>query len=225
MKSLDSPILVGLPDLCAETLSFVLQLRRVEDPGDADELRRKIGELFRELESQARQSGIAEGEVALGKYALAALIDETILTSRWQIREGWSGNPLQLEYFNDFAAGEEFYSKLEHLRHSSDRAKVDVLEVYYLCLALGFRGKYGGIEGMEKTRSLLKDLAEEIRLARGRGTALSPESVPPDQLPAMVKTLPVWAIAVGCAALLLVVYVLLSSILGGKATGVLEALK
>lgn len=229
MKSLDSPILLGLPDLCAEILSFFLQLRKVEDPGDPEDLRRKIDERFRGLESEAREKGIPEGNVALAKYALAALIDETILTSRWEIREGWSGNPLQLEYFNDFSAGEEFYNKLEHLRHSSDPGKLDVLEVYFLCLALGFKGKYGGIEGMEKIRSLLKELAEELRVARGReggrGASLSPEWEPPDQLPAMVRRLPAWAVGVGCAALLLLIYVLLSAILGGKVNGILETLK
>ena len=38
-----------------------------------------------------------------------------------RIAEEWAGRPLQMEYFNDFTAGEEFYRKLEALRGSTDQ--------------------------------------------------------------------------------------------------------
>jgi len=230
VKAIESPIVLGLPDLCTDLFSFFTQIRRLDDPGDPEAFRREVDERFRLLDARAREAGVREENVNLAKYALAALFDETVLTSSWQAKESWSGNPLQLEYFNDFSAGEEFYTKLEGLRRPTDPGKSDVLEVYYLCLALGFKGKHGGMEGMDKIRSLLKEIADEIRVARGReaaegGSRLSPDWEPPDQLPAIVRTFPAWAITVGCAAVVLLVYVVLSAISRGRVSGILESLK
>ena len=229
MKGIGNPILLGLPDLCADILSYALQLRKAKDPGDPEALRRNVDELFASLDARAKEAGISSENVGLAKYALAATIDEVILTSSWPAKEAWSGRPLQLEYFNDFAAGEEFYSKIEGLRRTTDPARVDVLEVYFLCLALGFKGKYADLAGMEKLRVLMVGLAEEIRAARGaarpEGAALSPVGSPPDPLPQIVGSIPVWAIAAACAAALLVAFVILSALLGSHAGGVVESLK
>ena len=228
MKSIGNPVIQGLPDLCADILSFTLQLRKSEDPGDPEALRRDVEELFRLLEERAREAEIPEANVSQAKYALAALVDELILTSNWQAKESWSGRPLQLEYFNDFAAGEEFYNKLETLRRVQDPGKLDVLEVYYLCLTLGFKGKYADIKGMETLRSLTKGIAAELLAARGRdpssGGTLSPRWERPDELPHIVKSFPVWGIVAACIGALLLVYILFAAILSGVAEGVLQSL-
>ena len=150
----------ALADLCGDLLAFALQLKRSSDPGDADAMRQKIDEQFRALESKARQADVPAEDVNLAKYAIAAFIDEMILTSSWPLKDSWADKPLQLAYFNDFAAGEEFYNKVETLRASKKNA---VLEVYYLCLALGFRGKYVDLQGMEKKKVLMDTMLREIR--------------------------------------------------------------
>src|SRR6185436_5696870 len=124
----------SLPDLCGELLAFAMSLRRAADPGDAEALRQRIDEQFRALESKARQSDVPQEDVQQAKYAIAAFIDEMILTSNWALKDSWADRPLQLTYFNDFSAGEEFYNKIDTLRAAK---KNSVIEVYYLCLALG----------------------------------------------------------------------------------------
>ncbi len=226
MKTLGSPIALGLPDLAADLLSFALGLRRTKDPGAMEPLRFKIDELFLTLDTRARQMDVPQEHVQQAKYALSALLDEIVLNSSWAIREAWSGKPLQLEYFNDFAAGEEFYNKLERLRGSEDPKKVDILEVYYLCLALGFKGKYSDLQGMEKLKVLLDGLSREIARVRtkGDGEGLSPRWAPPDALPAMVREFPAWIVAVGCGGALLVVFLLLKALLAASAGSVSGAL-
>jgi hypothetical protein len=115
--------------------------------------------------------------------------------------ERWADNPLQLDYFGTYLAGEIFFDKLEEVRSRAD-AKPDLLEIYYFCLLLGFKGKYG-VSGEEKLRSLIESVGAELgRLKPGAGKDLSPhwkipdgpQAVASDKLPRWL-VLTCWAIA------------------------------
>ena len=191
----------ALADLCGDLLAFALQLKRSSDPGDAEAMRQKIDEQFRGLETKARQADVPQEDVQQAKYAICAFIDEMILTSSWALKESWADKPLQLEYFNDFSAGEEFYNKVDQLRGAKKNA---VLEVYYLCLALGFRGKYVDLQGMEKKKVLMDTMLREMRGAAPAApgaVGLSPSWQPPDAMPGIVKNFPAWFVAAACGLL------------------------
>ena len=213
-----------LADLCGDLLAFALQLKRSSDPGDAEAMRQKIDEQFRALETKARQADVAQEDVQLAKYAIAAFIDEMILTSSWGLKDSWADKPLQLAYFNDFSAGEEFYNKIDTLRGAKKNA---VLEVYYLCLALGFRGKYVDLQGMEKKKVLMDSMLREMRgSAPAAGTAgLSPSWQPPDALPGIVKNFPAWFVAAACGLVVILLFILLSTLLGSSAEHVVNLSK
>ncbi len=215
----------ALADLCGDLLAFALQLKRSSDPGDADMLRGKIDEQFRALETKARQADIPADDVQQAKYAIAAFIDEMILTSSWGLKDSWADKPLQLAYFNEFAAGEELYNKIDTLRGAKRNS---VLEVYYLCLALGFRGKYVDLQGMEKKKVLMDTMLREMRgaapAAPGTG-GLSPSWQPPDALPGIVRYFPAWFVAASCVLFIVLLFVLLSSILGSSADNLVNFLK
>ena len=181
-------------------------------------------EQFRTLEANARRENVPMEDVQAAKYALAAFIDETVLTSSWAAKDAWAGQPLQLEYFNDFSAGEEFYNKVDAIRAGGNPRKAEILEVYYACLALGFKGKYVDLQGMEKKKLLMDSLAREIQSLRPGSTGgLSPRPEPPDQMPALVQAMPAWVIAASCGVLVLFLFLLLSLLLGWSAGGVHEA--
>jgi len=212
----------GLADLCADLLAFALEMRRSGDPGDADILRAKIDEQFRDMDVRARQADIPQQDVQLARYAIAAFIDETILTSSWPLKDAWADKPLQLAYFNDFSAGEEFYNKVDAARGAKN---VSVMEVYYLCLALGFRGKYVDLQGMEKKKILMDTMLREIKAALPPEThGLSPAWQPPDALPTLARNFPAWLVAAACGLFLVGLFVLLSFLLGFRADSVLKIL-
>lgn len=214
----------ALADLCGDLLAFALQLKRSGDPGDAEMMRQRIDEQFRSLETRARQADVPQEDVQQAKYAIAAFIDEMILTSSWPLKESWADKPLQLAYFNDFAAGEEFYNRIDTLRGAKRNG---VLEVYYLCLSLGFRGKFVDLQGMEKKKVLMDTMLREIRgtaPAPGAPT-LSPGWQPPDALPGIVKNFPAWFVAAACGLFIILLFILLSTILGSSAERVVETFK
>jgi type VI secretion system protein ImpK len=222
MATITQSLRGGLADLCADLLAFALELKRSGDPGDVETLRLRIDEQFRDMDVRARQADVPQGDVQLAKYAIAAFIDETILTSSWTIKDAWADKPLQLAYFNDFSAGEEFYTKIDAARGAKNAS---VLEVYYLCLALGFRGKYVDLQGMEKKKILMDTMLREIKAALPPEIqGLSPRWQPPDALPAMARNFPAWLVAAAGGLFLLGLYLLLSLLLGFRADAVLKVL-
>jgi len=222
MATITQSLRGGLADLCADLLAFALELKRSGDPGDVETLRLRIDEQFRDMDVRARQADIPQQDVQLAKYAIAAFIDETILTSSWAIKDAWADKPLQLAYFNDFSAGEEFYTKIDAARGAKNAS---VLEVYYLCLALGFRGKYVDLQGMEKKKILMDTMLREIKAAQPPEVqGLSPRWQPPDALPALARNFPAWLVAAAGGLFLLGLYLLLSLLLGFRADAVLKVL-
>ena len=73
------------------------------------------------------------------QYAVVALVDETVMSSTWPGAEQWRREPLQVHYYDNLLAGEQFFVRLDELRGDAD---ADLLEVYFLCLCAGFQGRY-----------------------------------------------------------------------------------
>lgn len=72
------------------------------------------------------------------QFAVCALIDE------WMFEQGiasWQQYPLQVEFFNDYTAGEVFFERLDSLKKAHTKNELPLL-IYYICLQLGFKGKY-----------------------------------------------------------------------------------
>jgi type VI secretion system protein ImpK len=108
----------------------------------------------------------------------------------------WMSNPLQLKYFGEHLAGESFFAKLNKLRQGGEK-NLDLLELYYTCLQLGFEGMYK-LRGLEPLMALQVDLRSQIDGYRGVvDPKLAPDGVPKTGIIARVsRHVPYWAIAV-----------------------------
>lgn len=214
-----------LADLCSEVFAFAFGLRASKDPGSAPEVKSKISNIFSEFETKARSSGFKPESIQTAKYAMVAFIDESVLSSKFPMKDEWAGSPLQLEYFNDFAAGEEFYNKLKQVRASADSDKRDLIQVYFLCLTHGFKGMYIDLKGMEERRALMEALAAELKTGiSGNSKALSPAWQAPDELPKLVRSAPAWLAPVACAVLLVLIVLALAVTANIMADGAVGAL-
>jgi type VI secretion system protein ImpK len=210
-----------LPDLAADALACAVQLRRAQEP-DPNALRGQVKKLFTELDAAAMTAGKDPTLVQAVRYSLCAFFDELVLSSNWNIRQDWASRPLQMEYFNDFTAGEEFYRKLDALRGSDDPGRREALECFALILGLGFRGKYGGMAGLEELRALRARLHAEMSGGRTLPQPLSLHWQVEEQLPQMVLRVPAWVFATIAAGGLLLVFVVLRLWLNGNETAFLE---
>lgn len=164
--------------------------------------RDKILAGFDELERMAFERQIGMVILKDAKYALAAFVDEAVLTSNWPGRSGWMGRPLQLEMFGDHVAGEGFFERLSQLRQGGE-ANLHLLELYYICLQLGFEGIYK-VRGLEQLMALQVDLRSQIEGYRGVvDPRLAPDGAPREGLLTRVRReVPYWVITVATVAVI-----------------------
>ena len=213
----------SLADLCSPFFSLILTLATSKNYGDPKELRVKIGGLFARVEKEGLKEGFSPDDLHNAKYALVAVIDETISRSDWLAKGDWWENPLALEYFGENIAGNEFFNKLEETRLKGQK-KAPLLEIYYICLALGFEGKYA-FNPTELT-PLIDQLGRELKSLRGTGGELSPHWSPPEEtLMAASRQLPVWVITAAVSGVVFVVFLILKFLLSGRASHWAEQIK
>jgi type IV/VI secretion system ImpK/VasF family protein len=124
---------------CADVLALAAQLPAAQLPGPA-ELRQQLTAALDKMVSRGRRAALPDADLAEARYALVGLLDEQVLRATWSGRAEWMSHPLQLELYRDNNAGEDFFVRLSALLRSGDRPLV--VQVYYLCLALGFQGMY-----------------------------------------------------------------------------------
>lgn len=218
-----------LTGLCTDLFLIVIRMREAEDLGDPASLRKLIMFYLNLFEKNCKGSGVADDSAAEAKYALVALMDETVLSIPGTCRDYWIGRPLQLDVFGDNIAGEEFFNKLQKLLVQPEKKK-DVLEVYYLCLSLGFEGKYK-IFSPEERVATVDDLGRKLRRTRVRVAAgLSPHGKRTDAPFAKSRNrsgvpYPLWLAAIVLAGAVVGTWAVLTSVNMREVDAVLNSVK
>ena len=127
-----------LLDAFIPTLAFVRQF--VATPqGDAPSLSAQLAPMLSEAHRQALEQGHSAEDLRQGLFAVAAWIDEALLTSGWADAQGWRRHLLQRQHFGVSNAGVAFFEHLNQI----DASNAAVEEVYLMCLGLGFQGHFG----------------------------------------------------------------------------------
>ncbi len=113
-------------------------------------------------------------EWQLSRYALVTWIDEVLIEAPWEGRQWWEENALEVEIFNTRDAFTAFYTKAVE---AATLPQKNALEVYYVCVVLGFRGLYRDSSAVVMADQLrlppdlaawTKQTALAIRLGQGR---------------------------------------------------------
>lgn len=184
-------------------------VKTASDCGDLETFRERALSLIREADLAAERAGVPKDDVAAARFAAAAYVDEMVLNSQWHAREDWSSQPLQYELFGTNEAGVEFFRRLETMRKGGTANRY-LLELYYLCLALGFEGQYT-LAGREKRQTLIREIARELGNLRGGIPELSPGGKRPDELTHAAKRnrLP-WIVCGASVAVVLACFIVLT---------------
>lgn len=125
----------------APLLQLLARLRNTTSQPDAGELRaRAIGEL-RAFEHAARNARIPIEQLRPAHYALCASLDDVVLNTPWGSRGPWAARSLVSTFHHEVRSGERFFDVLGHVKQNVG-TMLPVLELMYLCMALGFQGRY-----------------------------------------------------------------------------------
>ena len=154
--------------------------------GDIDVFRRRMKSALQEAERDAIVARYSSDDVTNAQFAVVALLDEAILSSKDPGRDGWRKQTLCVDLFGEANAGDVFFDRLQGLVRREETQKLgDVLEVYLLCLLLGFEGRFGGAMRGESL-VLAERVRRRIEGIRGLDYRLSPPldlSTPEPALP------------------------------------------
>lgn len=154
-----------------DCINALIQLKNVDDSAmlAPEMFHQRVCGYIDQMRQTASQAGLQDRDVHDIMYALVALADEFAMRKPGALRDMWMSNPLQLHYFQENLAGENFFNRLEHLL--ADPSRQEALRVYYWCLVFGFQGKYA-IRGGE-----LQLAAVQRRVQDALGQAMRPEAL------------------------------------------------
>lgn len=124
------------------------------------------------FECQARNQNFRTQTVLAARYAICALLDELIHQSDWGQRHEWHSTRLLQAFYSSQAESEQFFSILE--RANSDPGQhQELLEFYYLCLSLGYYGKYRhSAEAQLVRQNIIDQLYQNLRRCRSEVSKL-----------------------------------------------------
>jgi type VI secretion system protein ImpK len=169
-RAIDLGAVSGVNPIAAaanQLLCIVPQLRASVSHPDQNALRDQLLRQIVAFEKAARDRGISGEQVLVARYALCTLLDESISLTPWGGGGQWARFSLLVTLYKETSGGEKFFLLLGKM--AEDPAKnLFLLELMYICLALGFEGRYRVIStGKGQLEEVRERLYNMIRKQRG----------------------------------------------------------
>jgi type VI secretion system protein ImpK len=195
------------------------QMRSAPASIDVPSLRRAALDEVRRFEERARASGVRNEIVLAARYVLCAGLDEAVLSTPSGAQSEWAQHPLLVALHREAWGGEKFFEMLDRIVVDPAR-HLDLIELQYLVLALGFSGKYQMMErGHEQLADLQHNLYRTIQAQRG--------AAPPDlslqwrgledQRSRLIRYVPWWVVVAAALSILGVTFAIYYSKLANQA--------
>jgi len=193
-----------LVNLASTLVAVFEKTRQSMTHADAAGLHQRLVNELRGFESAAREQGARQEVVLSARYVLCSALDEAVLNTPWGSESAWAQRTLLSIFHNETSGGEKFFLILDRMRQSPAE-NLDMLELFYVLLSLGFEGKY---RLMSRGRDSVEQIRDELftLIRRYRGEYERELSVSWHGLGKVSKTLasyiPLWVVVVSVCALL-----------------------
>lgn len=193
----------------ASTLIYSLvNLRDMNTNNNADKLRQNLIQAVKNFDQQFYQAKINTKLLLPSRYILCTVVDEFVMLSQWGQQSQWNKNSLLSIFHKEVWGGEKIFIILEKLREDATQ-NLYILELIFICLNLGFEGKFRVLnDGKNQLAELKSSLYQQIKQQRGNiEKDLSPswKGVHKESTYSS-KMLPNWVIASIAGVILLLVY-------------------
>jgi type VI secretion system protein ImpK len=184
---------------------------------DPEPLHRSMVEAVRDFETRALTTGLDTRSLRAARYALCATIDDLVLSTPWGSASAWVTRSLTSSFHNEVTGGERFFGILEELQKDPGR-HAEVIELMYLCISLGFEGRYRVLgRGIAALTELRDGVYRGIRQRRGEfERELSPQwrGIQTGSKP-LSRRVPLWLIGLGTVAAACAIYLAFNFSLAG----------
>ncbi len=125
----------------APLLQLLARLRNTLSAPDPGDLRERAVREMRTFEATAREAKVPLEQLRPAHYALCASLDDVVLATPWGSQGAWNTRSLISSFHQEVRSGERFFDLLGQVKQNPG-LMLPVLELMYLCLSLGFMGRY-----------------------------------------------------------------------------------
>jgi type VI secretion system protein ImpK len=122
-------------------LTVSSRLRTMLEHNDIPGLQRQLIDEIKKFEYSAKQKRVTPEQIVPARYLLCTMLDEIVLHTPWGANSRWSEHSLLSQFHNETGGGEKCFLVLQKMLEAPAQ-HLEVLELFYLCLGLGFAGKY-----------------------------------------------------------------------------------
>jgi type VI secretion system protein ImpK len=130
----------------APLLQLMARVQNSSNPPDAGDLREWTVRQVRIFEREASTRGVEAELLRPAHYALCVSLDDVVLSTPWGSAGNWRQQPLVSIFHRETGGQERFFEVLRQMCNNP-RKSLPVIKLMYLCLSLGFVGRYRASAG------------------------------------------------------------------------------
>ncbi len=215
------PLLGGINKLekaASRLLPLLVTIKNTTSHPNPQQLRNKLIRELDEFKHRAHSVLNDPKKVTQASYVMCTALDEAAMNTPWGHESNWSQHNLLATFHNEVMGGERFFALLKGLG-KDPKENIDLLELMYVCLSLGYEGSYriarNGQDTLAKVRNWLFDIIQSVRSkpATALATHWQGSSIKESKLPRLTLLWVLSAVALGIAS---VSYISLRYSLAGR---------
>ncbi len=227
--SSETPLVGEINELeraASRLLPLVITLKSSSAVADTKKLRARLIDEIELFKQRALKILGDPNKVTQASYVMCTVLDEAAMNTPWGHQSNWAQYNLLASFHNEVIGGERFFKLLKSLgREPSEN--IELLELMYVCLSLGYEGRYriepNGQDTLIKVRQWLYEIIQSVRGSQSdklsshwTGTAIKERKLP--------RLTPLWVMSAGVLTIASILFLTLSISLGNQTEDVTKAI-
>lgn len=156
-----------LVDAALPLFGLVIRIRRIRDYQEIGELYGKVRNQIAAISEEIHQFQYDSATQLAYRYCLCSFVDEAVMGTPWGAQSTWAERSLLSVFHDETWGGEKFFTILSRMLLEPQKYR-DMLELSYVCLCLGFKGKYGvQFNASDELQTIIKKLHRVLHELRG----------------------------------------------------------
>lgn len=213
-------------DAATPLLGMALRIRLLGSCDNIEDIYHQAVEEIKAIEVEVTEAGYEHAVILAYRYILCSFTDEAVMSTSWGADSAWAEHSLLTRFHNETWGGEKVFSILSRLEAEPERYK-DLLTFIYLCLTLGFEGRYkvmnNGKEAFDKVFASLYEILRRLKDKEPQPLTSATELVAAKKYK-LTKQIPLWTIFAGFSLSWLAIFIVYSVLLNNKSIDVLTQL-
>lgn len=149
-----------LLNISSDLLATTLKIASLPEPDDLTSLRKQLIQSINDIKARGAELNYPVAVIDKLCFLYAVVLDEFIIYTQWGEERGWENKTLLSQLFGMRNGGELFFSVAEKAARQPHKL-IDLLEIIYLFLNVGFKGQYRN-SGGEQLRAFIYRLEQLI---------------------------------------------------------------